>query len=224
MKVLVIEDELGIALGIEKGFQQEKWLVERAETGTDGLDKALIGQYDVIVMDLMLPGIDGLSICRELRVNNVQTPVLMLTAKSMTEDKLMGFETGADDYLTKPFSFDELVARVKALSRRPTQISPELLKAGTLELNSNLHQVSRSGAAIELTAKEYLVLEFLLRHPNQVISKHQLIEHAWEYDTDVLDNTVEVLIKNMRRKIDDPFPKETPLIKTVRGFGYKLEV
>jgi len=180
-------------------------------------------EYDVIILDRMLPEMDGLTICRQLREQENHTPILLLTAKGQTSDRVEGLNAGADDYLPKPFAFEELVARVRALSRRSKQAASVVLKAGTLMLDTTAFAVSRSGKTISLSSKEFSLLEYLLRHQRIVLTKEQIIAHVWDYDADVLNNTIEVYIKNLRHIIDRPFPKEEPLIKTVRGFGYKIE-
>lgn len=222
MRILVIEDEHKIAAAIKKGLEQEKYAVDVAYTGTDGYDLASTEEYDGILLDLLLPGMDGLSVCRKLRSQNIHTPILMLTAKGQTDDKVSGLDCGADDYLTKPFSFEELLARIRALSRRPKSTLTNILKIADLELNPQSFEVKRAGKIISLSSKEFSLLEYFLRHPSQVLSKAQIIAHVWNYDADILPNTVEVYIKNLRNKIDVPFTKTKPLIQTVRGFGYKL--
>ncbi|MBU0647711.1 response regulator transcription factor [Patescibacteria group bacterium] len=221
MKILVIEDEKGIANFISEGLQLENYLVDLAYLGQDGLDKALINEYDLIILDLMLPDISGLKVCRELRENNASVPVLMLTAKNTTEDKITGLDTGADDYLTKPFDFDELLARIRALLRRgQSNIADNIIKVGPVKLNTKTHEVNRSNKKLTLTNKEYKLLEYLMRRPDEVISRHQILEHVWETDTDPFSNTVEVHIRYLRQKIDKNYSKK--LIKTIRGAGYKI--
>lgn len=222
MRILVVEDEHKIAAAIKKGLEQEKYAVDVAYTGTDGYDLASTEDYDCILLDLLLPGIDGLAVCQKLRSQNIHTPILMLTAKGQIEDKVTGLDSGADDYLTKPFSFEELLARIRALSRRPKPTLTNVLQIENLELNLQSYEVKRNGINIGISSKEFSLLEYLMRHPNQVLSKDQIIAHVWDYDADILPNTIEVYIKNLRNKIDAPFKKEKPLIQTVRGFGYKL--
>lgn len=222
MKILVVEDEHRIAAAIKKGLTQEHYAVDVAYTGTDGYDLAGDEGYDLIILDLMLPGMDGLTICKKLREGNIQTPILILTAKGQTEDKITGLDSGADDYLTKPFSFEELLARVRALVRRPKQMTGIMLKADGLTINPKTLRVERNGKRILLTGKEYALLEYLLRNAGSILTKDQIINHVWNYDADILPNTVEVTIRNLRRKIDLPFPDLKPLIKTIRGFGYSV--
>lgn len=222
MRILVVEDEHRIASNLKKGLEQERYAVDLAFDGTDGYDLASTEEYDLIILDLLLPGIDGLEICRRLRAKKNHTPILMLTAKSQTEDKVEGLNTGADDYLTKPFAFTELLARIRALSRRPKTALPVSLQIADLILDPRTFSVSRHSIPVSLSNREFSLLEYLMRHPGQTITKQQLISHVWNYEADILPNTVEVFVKNLRRKIDDPFPNLPPLITTVRGFGYKI--
>lgn len=220
MKILVVEDEHRIAQSIKKGLEQERMAVDLAFDGIEGYDLAIDEDYDVIVLDLMLPGMSGLEICNKLRKEKKQTPILILTAKGQVEDKVEGLNKGADDYLTKPFAFEELIARIKALSRRPQEINKEILSVDDLSLNTNTFEVKRGKKEIRLSSKEYALLEFLVRHPRQILSKDQIMNHVWSYETDILPNTVEVYIRNLRNKIDRGF--DYPLIQTVRGFGYRI--
>jgi DNA-binding response OmpR family regulator len=222
MKILIVEDEHLIANSIKKGLEQEKYTVDIAFDGLEGYDLASSGDYDLILLDLMLPGLDGLSICKKLRQENNHTPILMLTAKSQLEDKIIGLNSGADDYLTKPFAFEELLARIRALSRRPQKINGKILTVGDLSLDTVTYEVKRGNKNIQLSSKEYSLLECLLRHSNQILNKDQLIQYVWSYESDILPNTVEVYIRNLRQKIDIPFKGKEPLIKTIRGFGYKI--
>jgi DNA-binding response OmpR family regulator len=176
----------------------------------------------VIILDVMLPKMTGFEICQKLRGQNIHTPILLLTAKGMLNDKIEGFSAGADDYLPKPFAFEELLARVRALSRRPHQMVNEVITIGELSLNSKTYEVKRGEQQINLSQKEYLLLEYLMRHPNQILTKDQIIAHVWEYDSDILPNTVEVYMGYLRNKIDKPFKNYPALLQTVRGFGYKI--
>jgi DNA-binding response OmpR family regulator len=221
MRILVVEDEHKIANSLKKGLEQESYAVDVVYTGTDGYDYGMSDEYDVIVLDRLLPGIDGLTICQKLREKNIHTPILMLTAKGQIDDRVEGLNAGADDYLTKPFAFSELLARVKALTRRPQKTSGAVLRLADLQLNTITYEVTRGGKEIKLSGKEFALLEYLLRHANKIITKDQIINHVWDYDSSVLPNSVEVYIRHLRNKIDDPFPK-SPLIHTVRGFGYKI--
>ena len=222
MRMLVIEDEHKIANSIKKGLEQEHYATDVAYSGNDGFELAVSEDYDLIVLDLMLPDLNGAEICKKLRNESIRTPILILTAKGQVQDKVEGLDAGADDYLTKPFSFEELQARVRALTRRPKEALNTTLKIADLTLNTKLYTVTRSGKSIWLSGKEFSLLEYLMRNPNRIITKEQLIAHVWDYDANVLQNTVEVYIKNLRNKIDKPFPNSRPLIRTVRGFGYKI--
>lgn len=222
MRILVVEDSHKIAGSIKKGLEQESYAVDVAYDGKHGYDLASSEEYDVIILDLMLPEMDGIEVCRRLREEKVHSPILILTAKGQTTDKVLGLDTGADDYLTKPFAFEELLARVRALKRRPKETIDSVLEVKDLQLNTVTHNVTRGQSPIQLSAKEYALLEYLMRHPNQSHSKEQIIAHVWDYDADVLPNTVEVYIGYLRNKIDKPFPKLSPVIQTVRGFGYKV--
>src|SRR3990172_6152484 len=218
MRILVVEDEHKIANSIKRGLEQENFAVDVAYDGSDGYDMATGEEYDIIILDLMLPGMNGMTICKNLRTGGNHTPVLILTAKGQLGDKVEGLNNGADDYLVKPFAFDELLARIKALSRRPRSYHGEKLKAGNLELNTNTYEVRKGGKEIALSRKEFGLLEYLMRNKGKVVSKDQIISHIWNYEADILPNTVEVFIKYLRGKIGN----ET--IKTVRGFGYKIHV
>ena len=222
MRVLVIEDEHKIANALRRALQQEKYAVDVSYDGDDGYAMATTEPYDAMIIDRMLPGeYDGLAIVRELRSLNIHTPVLLLTALGTVRDKTTGLDTGADDYLVKPFALEELLARVRALIRRPQDQQPSTIIAGNLSIDTTTFEVRRGGTPISLTQKEYALLEYLMRNQSRPLTKEMIISHVWDYDADILPNTVEVYIKYLRNKIDKkPF---TPLIHTVRGFGYKLE-
>ena len=222
MRILVVEDEHKIASSIKKGLEQESYAVDVAFTGTDGYDLASTEDYDLLIIDLMLPGMDGVTITKTLRLNQNHTPILMLTAKGQLEDKVEGLDSGADDYLTKPFAFEELLARIRALIRRPKESIQTTLTLSDLSLNSKTFEVKRGNSLIQLSSKEFALLDYLLRHSNQILTKEQIMHHVWDYDADILPNTVEVYIGYLRNKIDKAFPDKTALIHTVRGFGYKL--
>lgn len=222
MRILVIEDEHKIANSIKKGLEQESYAVDVAFTGLDGYDLAASEDYDLIILDILLPGIDGITICKKLRQQNIHIPILMLTAKGQISDKVKGLDSGADDYLTKPFAFEELLARVRALVRRPPTTTGTVLATGDLSLNPVSFEVKRGDTRIQLSNKEFALLEYLLRHPGRILTKDQIISHVWNYDADVLPNTVEVYIGYLRSKIDKPFSEKPALIKTIRGFGYKI--
>lgn len=223
MKVLVVEDEVRIARSIQKGLEQEKFVVDVANDGAGGYDLATTEKYDCIVLDWMMPEMDGMEVCTKLRQDKNTTPILMLTARTQTQDKVKGLNIGADDYLAKPFSFDELIARIRALTRRPKTIVQHILRVKDLSLNSQDFTVKREEKRIYLSQKEYQLLEYFMKRPGAVASKQQIIEQVWDFDSDILPNTVEVYIKNLRKKVDSPFPKSKPLIHTVRGFGYKIQ-
>jgi DNA-binding response OmpR family regulator len=219
----VVEDEHRIASSLKKGLEQEHYVVDVAYDGQTGFDMASEGVFDLLILDLMLPGKDGLTLVKELRAQSIHSPILILTAKGQTQDKVIGLNAGADDYLVKPFSFEELLARVRALSRRPPTVSPETITVSNLTLNQKTFEVRRDDQVINLSKKEFTLLLFLMEHQGKILSKDQIISHVWDYDADVLLNTVEVYIRALRRKIDLPFKQLIPLIKTVRGFGYKIE-
>lgn len=222
MRILVVEDEHKIANSIKKGLEQESYAVDIAYDGNSGYDLASTEEYDVIVLDLMLPGMDGMEICKKLRADKIHTPILILTAKGQLGDKVEGLNAGADDYLVKPFAFEELLARIRALFRRPKETIATVLTCGDLSLNTLTYEVKRGDKLIKLSNKEFSLLEYLIRHPKQIFTKEQIIGHVWNYDADILPNTVEVYIGYLRNKIDRPFPKNPALIHTVRGFGYKI--
>ncbi|MCL5784676.1 MAG: response regulator transcription factor [Patescibacteria group bacterium] len=222
MRILVVEDEHKIANSIKKGLEQEGYATDVAYTGTEGFDLASSEEYDLILLDILLPGINGIEICKDLRKKQIHTPILILTAKGQVSDKVEGLDAGADDYLTKPFAFEELLARIRSLLRRPKDNIGSVLKCEDLTLETLTYQVKRGDKSIQLSSKEYALLEYLLRHQNQVLTKEQIINHIWDYDADVLPNTVEVYIGYLRNKIDKPFPDKPALIHTVRGFGYRL--
>lgn len=222
MKILLVEDEHKIANALKQGFKQERFNVEVCYDGDSGLAAALNDEYDIIILDLMLPGVDGLEMCRIIRSKGIHTPVLMLTAKGQVKDKVSGLNSGADDYLVKPFSFEELLARVRALLRRPHESIGSLLQVEDLTLHTLSFEVSRRGQPIKLSSTEFSLLEYLMRNYGRVLSKTNIINHVWDFDADILPNTVEAYIGYLRNKIDKPFKDAPPLITTVRGFGYKV--
>lgn len=223
MKILLVEDEHKIANSIKQGLTQEKFAVDVAYDGKDGLDLAIGEKYDIIILDRMLPVFSGDHILEKIRAKKIHTPVLMLTAKGQIKDKVDMLNSGADDYLTKPFAFSELIARIKALTRRPQKTTPNELKIKDLTLNPQTYDVKRSNTKIKLSNKEFMLLEFLMRHPGKIFNKDQIIEQVWSYESDVMPNSVEVYIKHLRDKIDKPFDSTQNLIHTERGFGYKIE-
>lgn len=223
MRILVIEDEQKIANAVKRGLGMHGHAVDAVYDADTGYSYASDPDYDVIILDRMLPGsMDGVELCQKLREQGIHTPVLMLTARGTIGDKVEGLNSGADDYLVKPFSFDELTARVRALLRRPRVSTGTVLKVADLELDPVAYKVARGGDTIKLSHKEFQVLEYLMHHAGQIITKDTLISHIWNEDADVLPNTVEVYIGYLRAKIDRPFPDKPPLLHTARGFGYRL--
>jgi DNA-binding response OmpR family regulator len=223
MRILVIEDERKIALAIKQGLVQEKYAVDIEFDGDSGLGAALAENYDLFIIDRMLPGsMEGVDIAKKIRQEGKQAPILMLTAKAQVRDRVEGLNAGADDYLVKPFSFDELLARVRALLRRPPQAKNNVLKVGDLSLDTVSYEVKRGPSPIGLSAKEFALLEYMMRNAGQILSKDNIISHVWDFESDVLPNTVEVYVGYLRNKIDKPFNKKAPLIHTQRGFGYRI--
>jgi heavy metal response regulator len=221
MKILLIEDEKKVASFIKKGLEEEYYTVDVAYDGKEGLRLALGEDYDLMIMDIMLPIKDGFTILKEIRAEKISTPVLMLTAKDTIENKVEGLDSGADDYLTKPFAFEELLARIRALLRRNENSKSVELKAADLTLDTQSHKVIRSGVEITLTPKEYSILEYLLRHKNHVVSRTLLSEHVYDYHFDSDTNVIDVYINKLRNKIDRQF--DNPLLHTIRGVGYILK-
>ena len=222
MRILLVEDDARVASFIRRGLREEHYTVDVARDGEEALFLAQTGEYDLLILDLLLPKRSGIEVLKALRAEGATTPVLVLTAKDEQRDKVEGLDAGADDYLTKPFGFGELLARVRALLRRRGDLVPTILRADSLELDALRHRVTRSGKELFLTNREYALLEFLLRRTNQVVTRTMLAEHVWEHDFDPLSNVIDVHITRLRRKIDDEFPKK--LIQTVRGRGYILQV
>ena len=220
MRILVVEDEPGIASFIRQGLSEAGYAVDVASDGEEGLDYALAAPYDLLVLDILLPKMDGLRLLRELRERGMRMPVLLLTARDTVEDRVQGLDSGADDYLVKPFAFPELLARVRALLRRPPLQSNPVLRVGDLELDTVRREVRRAGRRIDLSPREFSLLEYLMRHPNQVLTRTQIAEHIWNFDFYAESNVVDVYIGYLRRKIDRGFDR--PLIHTVRGVGYRL--
>jgi DNA-binding response OmpR family regulator len=223
MHLLVVEDEQRLANLLRRVLSEERHVVDVAYDGRDGLGLAASDTYDLVILDLMLPGVDGLEICRTIRAHGITAPVLMLTARGAVEDRVAGLNVGADDYLVKPFAMEELLARVNALLRRrgrDLDVDPQL-QVGDLTLDLVRHEARRGGRIIELTAKEFALLEYLMRHRGQVLTRTQIIDHVWRYDSDALSNVVDIYIHYLRDKIDRGASR--PLIKTVRGVGYRIE-
>lgn len=223
MHILVVEDEKKLAALLRRALVEVRHTTDLAHDGPSGLDLALSGTYDVIILDLMLPGLDGIELCRQVRAHHVATPILMLTARKAIEDRVKGLRTGADDYLVKPFAMEELLARVDALLRRRERVldAGTELRVGELVLNLVRHEARRGERAINLTSKEFALLEFLMRHPRQVLTRTQIIDHVWRYDLEASSKIVDIYIHYLRDKIDQGFSRE--LIKTVRSVGYKIE-
>jgi two-component system, OmpR family, response regulator len=220
MRVLVVEDEPKMAGLVKRGLEEEGIAVDVAGRGEDAVWMAGSTEYDVVVLDVMLPGLDGFEVCRRLRADEVWTPVLMLTARDAVEDRVAGLDGGADDYLIKPFSFEELLARLRALARRGAAERPAVLEAGALRLDPATRKASRGDVEIALSQKEYALLETLMRRPGVALSRLQLLEHAWDDTYENRSNVIDVYIRYLREKIDRPFGTET--IETVRGVGYRL--
>jgi two-component system, OmpR family, copper resistance phosphate regulon response regulator CusR len=220
MRILLVEDESSAAKMLAKGLREETYAVDVASDGDQALAQADLNDYDLIILDIMLPRKDGFAVCRELRATGSTVPILMLTARDAVEDRIEGLDTGADDYLTKPFNFEELLARVRALLRRKSALYPEAIQIADLVIQTRAHQVSRAGQPIELTGKEYALLEYLARHANEVVSRADLAEHVWDEHFDPFSKVIEVFIQRLRRKIDGEHAQK--LIHTRRGEGYLL--
>lgn len=221
MRILVVDDDRRLCSIVKRGLVEEAYLVDITYDGEEGEYFAEVNSYDLIILDIMMPKKDGIEVCQELRAKNINTPILMLTARDAVEDRVKGLDAGADDYLVKPFAFNELLARVRALLRREgTTRSPEL-RVGDLVLNTLTREVWLGQKAIELTTKEYVILEYFMRHPNVVVTRRMLEEHAWDYDFDSLSNLIDVYIRRLRRKIDTEGGRS--VIQTVRGAGYRLK-
>jgi DNA-binding response OmpR family regulator len=223
MRILVIEDEPKIAQAVKKGLELKGYAVDMVHDSDSGLSYALDSDYDLIVLDRMLPGtLDGVELCKKVRQEGVVIPIIMLTARGTIGDRVEGLNSGADDYLVKPFSFDELTARVRALLRRPPVTVGSTLKIDDLELNPQTYDVKRGDMPIKLSHKEFSLLEYFMHHPDQVITKDMIVSHIWDEESDILPNTIEVYIGYLRNKIDRPFKDKPDLLHTLRGFGYKL--
>jgi len=224
MRVLLVEDDERIVDFVQRGLKAEGYTVEVARNGLDAIALGSEGQFQVIILDLGLPDINGREVCERLRGTGVDTPILMLTARDTVQDKVTGLRSGADDYMTKPFSFEELLARIEALMRRGSEIKAEIreLRVADLSLNLDTHEVRRGETLIDLTPKEFALLECFMRMPGKVLSRTRILEQVWGYSADPLTNVVDVYIRQLRRKIDDDY--EPKLFKTLRGFGYKMDV
>jgi DNA-binding response OmpR family regulator len=226
MRILVVEDEHKIANAIKKGLELESFAVDVAYDGDSGLTEVTHEEYDLVILDRMMPGsVDGTGILETMRKEGNHTPVLLLTAKDRLNDRVEGLNLGADDYLVKPFAFEELLARVRALLRRPQDALDTELRYDNLKLNTTNFSVSRNDTPISLSAKEFALLEYFMRNPDRTLTKDQIMQHVWNYDSDILPNTIEAYVGYLRKKIDRPFRKqEKPLIHTIRGFGYQFGI
>jgi heavy metal response regulator len=220
MRILLVEDETKVSDFVARGLTEERFAVDVAADGKSGLDLATTYHYDLVILDLMLPALDGDQILRRIRKDNVQVPVLILTARDAVADKVGSFEAGADDYLTKPFAFAELLVRVKALLRRGPVTRTSVVRVADLELDRLSQQVKRAGKRIDLTAKEYSLLEYLMSNAGRVLSRTMIIEHVWDQSFDGITNIVDVYVRHLRNKVDDPYQQK--LIRTVRGVGYAI--
>jgi len=222
MRILVVEDEPKLAAIVSKGLTNKGYAVDTIHDGQEALTRILVHyrDYDLVVLDLMLPNKSGKEICEEMRSHDITTPILVLTARSETEHKVDLLLAGADDYLVKPFSFDELTARIQAILRRPSEAVPTVLKVGDLEMNPSEHTVTQDGTDVPLTLKEFRVLEYFMQHPNQVINREDLLTHLWDFNYEAFSNVVDVHIKNLRRKLDHG--NDSSILETVRGIGYRL--
>jgi two-component system, OmpR family, response regulator len=221
MRVLVVEDELKMARAVKRGLETEGYSVDVASNGDDAVFWATENEYDAIVLDVMLPGRDGFAVCRALREKGRWAPVLMLTARGTVADRVLGLDAGADDYLVKPFAFAELLARVRALVRRGATPRPTVLKSGDVVLDPAAHTVSRQGTPVQLSPREFSLLEFLMRRAGDVVTRTQILEHVWDYDYDGVSNVVDVYVGYLRRKLEKPF--SATFIRSVRGVGYTVE-
>ena len=221
MRILLVEDEEELAKSLMRGLSQRGYAVDHLAEGAPAVDRISLyrNEYDLVILDLMLPDLDGLAVCQNVRDAGVKTPILVLSAKGETEDKITLLRSGADDYVVKPFSFQELLARIQALMRRPEEVVPDVLSVGEFTLNKSTHAVFRGEEQLTLTLKEFMLLEYLMRHPNQVVKRDEILDHAWEFDFSSLSNIVDVHVKNLRKKIGSDGDS---IIKTIRGVGYQF--
>jgi len=220
MRALIVEDDAGLAGILREGLAEHHVEAAVASTFAEGRERAVLGAWDVVVLDVMLPGGSGFDLCTQLRRRGLRTPILMLTARDTVDDRVAGLDAGADDYLTKPFAFRELLARIRALARRGPALVPETLSVADLEVDLGARRVSRGGRPIQLTAKEFALLEFFVRHAGQVVDRAAITAHVWDENHDPFTNVLEVLVRRLRRKIDDPYARK--LIHTLRGAGYRF--
>lgn len=221
MTILVVEDEPTIAAFIEKGLKLEGFAIQIVTDGEMALDMIESNDYDLVILDLMIPKMSGEEVITSVREQNIATPILVLTAKTMIDDKVTALDNGADDYLTKPFSFEELLARIRALTRRGVVLEPNILKVGELELNPATREVKRSGRLLTLTKKEYAIVELLMRNPERVCTRNMIGEHVWGFEFDMMSNVIDVHIARLRRKVDKGYSAK--LIRTIRDVGYRLQ-
>ena len=221
MRILLVEDEVKMARAVRRGLEREGYSVHVAPDGEEALFHATERDYDAVILDVTLPGLDGFAVCDALRRRNRWMPVLMLTARDAVEDRIRGLDVGADDYLVKPFSFGELMARLRAVIRRKPGERPSVLTVGDVILDPAAHSVARAGRSVELSPREFALLEYLMHHPGEVVTRAQILEHVWDYNYEGISNVVNVYVGYLRKKLDGPF--EGPFIRTVRGVGYMVE-
>ncbi|MDB5236906.1 MAG: Two-component system, OmpR family, response regulator [Parcubacteria group bacterium] len=223
MRILIVEDEAKLAEALKKGLELKGFTVDWLSDSEKARTRIMLyrDEYDLILLDLMLPGIDGATICRDVRAEGVTTPIIILTARDETEQKVDLLNLGADDYIAKPFSFDEVVARMNAVLRRPSETLPTTLKVRDIELDPGKHTVKKDGKEIALTLKEFSLLEFFMRHPNEALKREQVLDHVWSFDFPAFSNVLDVHMKNLRKKLDD-YDSSDPLFETIRGIGYRL--
>jgi two-component system OmpR family response regulator len=222
MRILLVEDEPKMAAAVARGLRHEGYAVDTAQDGEGALFNTRVNDYDAVILDVMLPGPDGFEVCKTMREEGRWPPVLMLTARDQVDDRIRGLDVGADDYLVKPYSFGELLARLRALLRRRPRERPAVLKSGDVELDPASHEVTRAGQPVALTAREFALLRFLMENPTDVLTRTRLLEHVWDANWDGPQNVVDVYVGYLRRKLEQPFGGR-PLIRTVRGVGYRLE-
>jgi DNA-binding response OmpR family regulator len=223
MRILIVEDEAKLAEALKKGLELKGFTVDWLDDSEKARTRIMLyrDEYDLILLDLMLPGIDGATICRDVRAEGVTTPIIILTARDETKNKIDLLNMGADDYIAKPFSFDEVVARMNAVLRRPTEALPTTLKVRDIELDPGKHSVVKGGKEIALTLKEFSLLEFFMRHPNEAVKREQVLDHVWSFDFPAFSNVLDVHMKNLRKKLGDSDSSD-PLFETIRGIGYRL--
>jgi DNA-binding response OmpR family regulator len=224
MRILVVDDEKKLADVLTEGLAKKGYGVDAIDDGEQALNRLSLhrNDYDLVILDLMLPSMSGVEVCRQARARDITTPILILTAENKVEMKVDLLLSGADDYLVKPFSFDELAARIQALSRRPVEVKPTVLKVADIELDPAAHTVKRGGEPIELTLKEFMLLEYFMRHPNEVVNREDLLTHLWDFNYESFSNVIDVHVKNLRRKLDGS--NKDSILETVRGIGYRLRV